>query len=99
MKNTKRNLISRVVGGILCGVIGLTSFSAGSSEAKNTNDNQVSSSVTVSEKEKQSEQLYRTKTGKCYHKGNCKCLKNSKVNIHQEEIKEADLKQCSKCCQ
>lgn len=26
MKNTKKSLFSKVVGGILCGVIGLTSF-------------------------------------------------------------------------
>ena len=98
MRNTKRNLVSGVVGGILCGVIGLTSFSVGASEAKNINDNQVSSRVTVSENEKQSEGFYRTKTGKCYHKENCKCLRNSKIKVSQEEIKEAELKSCSKCC-
>lgn len=99
MKNTKRNLISRVVVGILCGVIGLTFFSVGASEAKNTNDNQVSSSVTVTEKEKKSEQFYKTKNGKCYHEENCKCLKKSKIKVNQEEIKEAELKPCKKCCE
>lgn len=45
-----------------------------------------------------SERIYRTKTGKCYHKGNCKCLKYSKIEISQNEAKQADLKSCKKCC-
>ena len=98
MKNTKRKLVSKIVGGILCGVIGLTSFGGLSAEATDVSNKQATSSITVSEKEKQSEQLYRTKTGKCYHKGNCACLKKSKIKVNQEEIKEADLKPCSKCC-
>ena len=48
MKNTKRKLVSRVAGGILCGVIGLTSFGGLSVGAKDVSNKQVPNSVTVS---------------------------------------------------
>ena len=98
VKNGKRKFISRVAGVVLGGVIGLTFFSGLSVGAEEAKNQQIENSVSVSENEKKSEQYYRTKTGKCYHKGNCKCLKKSKVEVTETEIKEADLRPCSKCC-
>lgn len=60
-------------------------------ESENTNINQ------VSKNQEKSEQLYRTKTGKCYHKEGCKCLKDSKIEVSEQEVKESDLKPCLKC--
>ena len=91
----KRNLFIRVMGGILGIVIGLTSFDVNASEITNLNSDDKSSVILISEKE--SKQFYRTKTGKCYHKGNCKYLKKSKIKIDHEEIEEAGLKSCYKC--
>lgn len=66
-------------------------------ESENTNINQVSDTVEVSKNQEKSEQLYRTKTGKCYHKEDCKCLKDSKIEVSEQEVKESGLKPCSKC--
>lgn len=97
MKNTQRNLIRKVISGVLGGVICLTTFGGLAVEVKGVNNNQVVSNAEIAENKKQSEQFYRTKTGKCYRKGNCSCLKKSKIKVTQEEIKEAELKPCKKC--
>lgn len=60
-------------------------------ESENANINQ------VSKNQEKSEQLYRTKTGKCYHKEDCKCLKDSKIEVSEQEVKESNLKPCPKC--
>lgn len=44
-----------------------------------------------------SQQFYRKKTGKCYHKNGCPYLKHSKIKVSQNEICDAELKPCSKC--
>ena len=98
MKNEKRKLINRVAGVVLSGIIGLTVFSGVSVRAEETKGKQIESSISTSENEKKSEQYYKTKTGKCYHKGSCGCLKKSKIEVSKEEIEKADLKPCSKCC-
>ncbi len=98
MKNEKRKLISRVAGVVLGGVIGLTFFSGLSVGAEEVKNKQIENSVSVSENEKKAEQYYRTRTGKCYHKENCSCLKKSKIKVGAEEIKKANLRPCSKCC-
>ncbi len=97
MKNVKRSLVCRIGGIFLSGIIGLMSFSAVAVKADSYDNNQAKNSTSVSESEKKSEQYYRTRTGKCYHKGNCPCLKKSKVEVGKEEIKDKNLKQCSKC--
>lgn len=48
--------------------------------------------------EKEYCKFYRTKTGKCYHKEGCACLKNSKISVTIKEIKKLDLRYCCKCC-
>ena len=98
MKNIKRNLVNRVVGVVLGGVIGLISFSSLTVQAKGKNDAEEKVSAVVVETEKKSEKYYKTKTGKCYHKEGCSCLKNSKIEINKQEIENEDLKPCKKCC-
>lgn len=98
MKNEKKELIDRVAGVVLSGIIGLTVFSGLSVRAGEVKNKQIENSVSVSENKKKAVQYYRTKSGKCYHKENCKCLKKSKVKVTEREIKEADLRPCSKCC-
>lgn len=98
MQDKNNSLVKRVGGIFLSGLIGLASLSVGAVKVENTNNSQELSCVTVSENEKKSEQYYKTKTGKCYHKGTCSCLKKSKIEISKEEIKKEDLKPCSKCC-
>ena len=107
MKILKKSFVGRVVGGVLSGIIWLMPSGGLALDNQNVIDSQIpSSSVSVKQNvnqdkkqdEKQSEQLYRTKTGKCYHKSNCSCLRNSKIKVSQEEIEEANLRSCSKCC-
>ncbi len=98
MKIKKRNFAKRVAGVILCRVISLILLGGYTIEVKSIDNSQIVNSVSVSENKKTSEQLYRTKTGKCYHKEGCQYLKKSKIKINEEEIKEADLESCSKCC-
>lgn len=97
MKNMKRNLVGKFGGAFLSGIIGLMSFSAVAVKADSYDNSQTKNSTSVSENEKKSEQYYRTRTGKCYHKSNCPCLKKSKIKVTDEEIKEADLRPCSRC--
>lgn len=40
--------------------------------------------------------VYRTKTGKCYHKDGCSYLK-SKIPISLNDAQEKNLKPCSRC--
>ena len=98
MKNNKRNFMSRIIGVCLSGIIGLMSFGGLAVEAKNNNSSQIETSVSASENEKKSEQYYRTKTGKCYHKEGCSHLKKSKIEVDNDEIEKAELRPCSKCC-
>ena len=98
MKNNKRNFMSRIIGVCLSGVIGFMPFGRSVIEAKSNNYNQVETSVSASENEKKSEQYYRTKTGKCYHKESCYCLRKSKIEISNKEIEKTNLRPCSKCC-
>ena len=46
----------------------------------------------------QSEIVYITKTGKCYHKSHCTCLKNSKIGIEKSKAVEQNYLSCCKCC-
>lgn len=96
MKNQKGNFMSRAFGLVLSGVIGLISFSGLAVEAKSNENIQTKSSV--SEVEKKSDQYFRTKTGKCYHRDSCSCLRKSKIEVTKEEIKEANLRPCKRCC-
>jgi hypothetical protein len=41
--------------------------------------------------------LYRTETGKCYHREGCTSLKKSKITIKLSEAKKYRLKPCKKC--
>lgn len=96
-----RKYVDKLVSAILGGVIGFTSFGIFSHQTKN--NNHIKSNVAVlavnkSENEENSEQYYRTKTGKCYHKAKCSCLCKSKILLNDGEIEEFDLKPCSKCC-
>lgn len=94
---TKRILLSRVIGGILGGVIALTPFGVSANEITNSNSNNKSSIISVSERKKESEQLYKTENGRCYHKNGCSYLKYSQIKVTDEKIKENELKPCSKC--
>ena len=49
------------------------------------------------ENEEQSETVYITKTGKCYHKKDCACLKKSKIEISKDQAKNNEYVECSKC--
>lgn len=49
------------------------------------------------ETDKKSETVYITKTGKCYHKQECCCLKKSKIEVSKEQAKKNEYKECSKC--
>lgn len=82
MKTQKRNFAKRVAGVILCRVISSILLSGYTVEVKSIDNSQIVNSVSVSENKKTSEQLlYRTKTGKCYHKEGCQYLKKSKIKI------------------
>lgn len=94
---TKRILLSRVIGGILGGIIVLTPFGASANEITNSNSNNKSSIISVSEREKESEHLYKTENGRCYHKNGCSYLKYSQIKVTDEKIKENELKPCSRC--
>lgn len=98
MQDKKKSFVGRVGGVFLSAVFGLMSFGGLAVQAKGVQDSQITSSVSEIENEKKSEQYYKTKTGKCYHKGSCSCLKKSKIEVSKEEIEKADLKPCSKCC-
>lgn len=98
MKNEKRKFINRMAGVVLSGIIGLTFLGSLTVRAEEAKNKQIENSVSVSENNKKAVQYYRTKSGKCYHKDNCKCLKKSKVKVTEKELKEADLRPCSKCC-
>lgn len=94
---TKRILLSRVIGGILGGIIVLTPFGASANEITNSNSNDKSSIISVSEREKESEHLYKAENGRCYHKNGCSYLKYSQIKVTDEKIKENELKPCSRC--
>ena len=94
---TKRILLSRVIGGILGGIIVLTPFGASANEITNSNSNNKSSIISVSERKKESEQLYKTENGRCYHKNGCSYLKYSQIKVTVEKIKQIELKPCSRC--
>lgn len=49
------------------------------------------------ENEEQSETVYVTKTGKCYHKKDCICLKKSKIEISKDQAENNEYVECSKC--
>lgn len=46
--------------------------------------------------EGQSITVYVTRTGECYHRGNCSYLRKSKIPIALEDAKE-DYRPCSRC--
>ena len=48
-------------------------------------------------KQKISETVYVTKTGKCYHKSWCKCLRKSKIGINKSYALKYNYSACSKC--
>ena len=98
MKNGKIKFLNRLTGLVIGGVIGLISFSGLAVQAKGNSDKQEETSIVTIETEKKSEKYYKTKTGKCYHKEGCSCLKNSKVEINEKEIEETNLRPCKKCC-
>ena len=41
--------------------------------------------------------VYVTKTGKCFHKCNCACIKRSKIKIPLKEAISNRYRKCSKC--
>ena len=47
--------------------------------------------------ENESEQLYRTRTGKKYHREGCGSLSRSKIPITLAEAKERNLGPCGRC--
>ena len=94
---TKRILLSRVIGGILGGIIALTPFGVSANEITNSNSNNKSSIISESLREKESEHLYKAENGRCYHKNGCSYLKYSQIKVTDEKIKENELKPCSKC--
>lgn len=94
---TKRILLSRIIGGILGGIIVLTPFGVSANEITNLNSNNKPSIISVSEREKESEHLYKTENGRCYHKNGCSYLKYSQIKVTDEKIKENELKPCSRC--
>ncbi len=49
------------------------------------------------EQQKRSETAYVTKSGKCYHKGNCSCLKKSKIAMSKDDAVKNHYYECSKC--
>lgn len=51
---------------------------------------------TTEKTENQSESVYITKNGKCYHKGGCKHLKKSKIKMDKEEA-EKYYSPCKNC--
>lgn len=85
------------MGGFLGVVMGLTPFGASANEITNSNSNNKSSIISVSEREKESEHLYKAENGRCYHKNGCSYLKYSQIKVTDEKIKENELKPCSRC--
>lgn len=53
--------------------------------------------VETGKNEKKSKTVYITKTGKCYHKQGCHCLKRSKIEVSKDQAKKSNYKKCSKC--
>ncbi len=94
---SKNDFVGKVFGEILCGSIGFSSVGSIQINPKDyVNANQQAILVIEQSENKQSQKFYRTKTGKCYHKGNCSCLKKFKIKVSQEEIEEAELNSCQK---
>lgn len=49
------------------------------------------------EKVKNAENVYITRTGKCYHKSDCCCLSESKIKISKKQAQKNNYVKCSKC--
>ncbi len=49
------------------------------------------------EVDKSSCTVYVTKTGKCFHKDNCACIRRSKIKIPLDEAVSNRYRKCSKC--
>ena len=97
MKSSKKRLLGKIFVCLLCCGIGLSSSVNYSPSAESTRNYDLNSSTENCKNDTKSEPLYRTKTGKCYRKAGCPCLKHSKIEVSKGEIKQADLKPCSKC--
>ena len=41
--------------------------------------------------------VYTTRTGECYHRGSCSCLKKSKIRTTRGEAEKSGYRACSKC--
>ena len=87
-------LTSSVFGGLLC----LMSFNSLVFPKVKSADSKQSQIIEATiETDKKTDQYYKTKTGKCYHKENCSCLSKSKIKVSEKGIKEEELKPCKKC--
>lgn len=67
-----------------------------------SNESIISEEVEKDENEAEEEDsqemiVYITKTGKCYHKNTCVCLRDSKMSITLGNALKHDYEECSKC--
>ncbi len=64
-----------------------------------SNESIVLEEVENEDEEEDSQEMivYVTKTGKCYHKKTCGCLRDSKMSITLGNALKHDYEECSKC--
>lgn len=86
-----KNLLKRIIGiGVCLSLVVFPGIGLGFNQSGNIN-------TVCAEEVRKEETVYITKTGKCYHNANCKCLKKSSKTVDIKDAEKDGYRKCKKC--
>ena len=96
MHRRSRVVVIALVLSLLCGLLVIPQ-SAGATNDHAQAVRSTSASTAIAQPMAASDTVYITKTGSCYHRATCSCLRKSKIQTTRGEAEKQGLRPCKRC--